>query len=595
MVYILTFYYFCAMRWLLLIIFFSVYQLGGCVTREQFFHWKPVCPSADSLVILLESDTYNGLSYGKRLAVVHSLYTLAAVNPHLPVLKSRAQYWNARLLISKSELDSALCLVHSGVQLLDTLSYCYDYERFLSLEAMINLKKGNWTNYYNKMKKLEMYYEKEKDAIMLASTYINIGNYLKDIEEHERALEYLSKADSLYEVNKLDKYRIKNHLNLSNVLYSTGQKDKAISLLLNLLDEPEAKKDTVFYINVLFSIHNQTENIENADKYAERAYRLSSVLKNDFLQAKAAVVKGENLYKKNEKDSALFYYKYALEYARQSNNYDFILPALRGVINVYSSRRIWDSAFAYQQEYISIRDSLNQIKNVFLVNQMEAQIAQKRYESELAQAEKDMLMHKRIINSLVIFGILIILFVWYVFETLRNKEKVKKQLKILENKEIAARLKNEQLRNEHFQLEIDAQNKELASNALMVSEKNRLLDQLVSRIEAMRKEGNMSEKNAAELVGQIKGDLVPQDDWIYFKLHFEKVHPDFFSKLKEVCTDLSEGELRLCAYIRIGIENKQIAQMLSVQPDTVKTSRYRIRRKLKLRQEDSLEDFLRSI
>ena len=226
---------------------------------------------------------------------------------------------------------------------------------------------------------------------------------------------------------------------------------------------------------------------------------------------------------------------------------------------------------------------------------MEAQIAQKRYESELAQAEKDMLMHKRIINSLVVFGILIILFVWYVFETLRNKEKVKKQLKILENKEIAARLKNEQLRNEHFQLEIDAQNKELASNALMVSEKNRLLDQLVSRIEAMRKEGNMSEKNAAELVGQIKGDLVPQDDWIYFKLHFEKVHPDFFSKLKEVCTDLSEGELRLCAYIRIGIENKQIAQMLSVQPDTVKTSRYRIRRKLKLRQEDSLEDFLRSI
>ena len=264
-------------------------------------------------------------------------------------------------------------------------------------------------------------------------------------------------------------------------------------------------------------------------------------------------------------------------------------------VNVYSSRRIWDSAFAYQQEYISIRDSLNQIKNVFLVNQMEAQIAQKRYESELAQAEKDMLMHKRIINSLVVFGILIILFVWYVFETLRNKEKVKKQLKILENKEIAARLKNEQLRNEHFQLEIDAQNKELASNALMVSEKNRLLDQLVSRIEAMRKEGNMSEKNAAELVGQIKGDLVPQDDWIYFKLHFEKVHPDFFSKLKEVCTDLSEGELRLCAYIRIGIENKQIAQMLSVQPDTVKTSRYRIRRKLKLRQEDSLEDFLRSI
>ena len=71
--------------------------------------------------------------------------------------------------------SSLRCSVVGYIELL------YDYERFLSLEAMINLKKGNWTNYYNKMKKLEMYYEKEKDAIMLASTYINIGNYLKDM------------------------------------------------------------------------------------------------------------------------------------------------------------------------------------------------------------------------------------------------------------------------------------------------------------------------------------------------------------------------------------------------------------------------------
>ena len=57
---------------------------------------------------------------------------------------------------------------------------------------------------------------------------------------------------------------------------------------------------------------------------------------------------------------------------------------------------------------------------------------------------------------------------------------------------------------------------------------------------------------------------------------------------------ITEGELRLCAYIRTGMENKHIAQMLSLQPESVKKNRYRLRQKLNLGKE-SLEDFLRGI
>ena len=89
----------------------------------------------------------------------------------------------------------------------------------------------------------------------------------------------------------------------------------------------------------------------------------------------------------------------------------------------------------------------------------------------------------------------------------------------------------------------------------------------------------------------LKGD----DEWNRFKIHFEKVHPDFFNKLKSESNELTENDLRLCAYIKIGMRAKDIAAMLSVSPASVNTNRYRLRRKLGLTKEDSLDDYIRKI
>ena len=79
------------------------------------------------------------------------------------------------------------------------------------------------------------------------------------------------------------------------------------------------------------------------------------------------------------------------------------------------------------------------------------------------------------------------------------------------------------------------------------------------------------------------------------KLHFDSVHPDFFRKLKKLSAELTENDLRLCAYIRIGLRAKQIAEMLSVSPDSVNSNRYRLRKKFGLQRGDSLDDFIRRI
>lgn len=92
------------------------------------------------------------------------------------------------------------------------------------------------------------------------------------------------------------------------------------------------------------------------------------------------------------------------------------------------------------------------------------------------------------------------------------------------------------------------------------------------------------------------GDSLKNDDeWQRFKLHFDSVHPNFFVKLKKISGKLTENDLRLCAYINIGMRAKQIAEMLSVSPDSINTNRYRLRKKLGLQRGESLDEYIRNI
>jgi DNA-binding CsgD family transcriptional regulator len=73
------------------------------------------------------------------------------------------------------------------------------------------------------------------------------------------------------------------------------------------------------------------------------------------------------------------------------------------------------------------------------------------------------------------------------------------------------------------------------------------------------------------------------------------VHKDFFTNLKKKYPDLSSGELRLSALIRLNLNLKESATLLNIAPDSVKTARHRLRKKLNLPEDSNLTDYLMTI
>jgi DNA-binding CsgD family transcriptional regulator len=94
---------------------------------------------------------------------------------------------------------------------------------------------------------------------------------------------------------------------------------------------------------------------------------------------------------------------------------------------------------------------------------------------------------------------------------------------------------------------------------------------------------------------QIKTKLNLSDDWDQIKIHFEKVHPDFFTRIKEDYPDLTVNDLKLCAYSKLKFSNKEIGRLLNINASSVQVSRYRLKKKMNISEETNFEDFIHDL
>ena len=139
-------------------------------------------------------------------------------------------------------------------------------------------------------------------------------------------------------------------------------------------------------------------------------------------------------------------------------------------------------------------------------------------------------------------------------------------------------------------------NRQLSSNYLVNDAKNKFLsihkekiDQLINKPVASIKK--QLQKISDELEKHNKNEYQYQ----LFKVHFEEVHPLFFKKLHALNQELTENNLKLLAFLKMGFNNTEIAFLMNVSLSSIKKHIQRLKQKLKIDAEDSLREFVFSI
>jgi ligand-binding sensor domain-containing protein/DNA-binding CsgD family transcriptional regulator len=150
------------------------------------------------------------------------------------------------------------------------------------------------------------------------------------------------------------------------------------------------------------------------------------------------------------------------------------------------------------------------------------------------------------------------------------------------------------LQNDKLETEVHFKNKQLASATMHLVERGKLISKLKEELaNLLKRPDNLPVKNEFKDIMRMLADAEKSDeDWEHFSIHFDQVHSNFLTNLKTKFPQLSATDLKLCAYLRINLSSKEIAQLMNISLKGVEISRYRLRKKLEIPTEINLYDFL---
>lgn len=153
------------------------------------------------------------------------------------------------------------------------------------------------------------------------------------------------------------------------------------------------------------------------------------------------------------------------------------------------------------------------------------------------------------------------------------------------------------LQNASLEGELQFKNRELATVTMHFVERGGMLNSIREELLTVIKRLNIPNlSHEFRSVFRMLNDTEKSDDdWYRFALHFDQVHNNFLSNLKVKYPQLSPTDLKLCAYLRLNLSSKEIAQLLNISLKGVEVSRYRLRKKLNLATEVNLHDFLMEV
>lgn len=181
----------------------------------------------------------------------------------------------------------------------------------------------------------------------------------------------------------------------------------------------------------------------------------------------------------------------------------------------------------------------------------------------------------------------------------REEEEKKRKVLELELEQIKLKQEKEQISKDKAQLEEDViqKSKELANYTMLLVKKRELLTEMHEDLKILKESTKQStpRQMVRDLIKKITSNLQNEEHIQVFEANFERVHHQFFSKLKSTFADLSPKELQLCAFVRMNLTNKEIASISNISVRGVETARYRLRKRLGMSHEQDMAAFLEKL
>lgn len=203
-------------------------------------------------------------------------------------------------------------------------------------------------------------------------------------------------------------------------------------------------------------------------------------------------------------------------------------------------------------------------------------------ENELAKQISDLQIQRQnqtIVAVAVLLALSVLGFLWN-RSRLQNKLKLQELTNQIAQQEVV--LKTSEFETEKERLQVYAQQL-LTTNQSLQQKKEQLEQQLT--------EDHQRRSEIDDLLQKLRESISTENDWTAFRLYFDRAYPSFFEEFRNTTDlDLTISEQRLLSLMKINLTNKEIANALNIQRDSVVRAKIRLKEKLGLAEIKQLED-----
>ncbi|MBN2669027.1 MAG: tetratricopeptide repeat protein [Bacteroidales bacterium] len=433
-----------------------------------------------------------------------------------------------------------------------------------------------------------------KNDILTSKIYNELGLVFQGVRDYEQSLLYFNKFLEIQKELK-DTAEIAGAFSNISLIYLSKEKYDSSLFFSNL--SLKLRKKIGQESTIPISMHNIGEayfgmgQFQEALDYFEQTKVLYKNLKNEYqiFHLNYSII---NVL------LALNDYSKALKIIHENKT---ILNKISGIYNkqlllksqykYYKATNNSNQALYYFELFNQLSDSIQgaEIKEKLINLQVVYNLKEKNETIKLlSEREKNLELEKKnknknifILISILFLAALTILFLLTRIK-LRNRN-----IEIL-NLNIEKQKTNEKL----LKSDIDLKNKQLVSyalNKIKYNDQIKEIDKIVSE----------NKNDIPHLIKAVKASLKTNEhndeEWNKFKTHFEEINQQFYYKLKQHSYNLTSNDYKICALIKINFNIKEMASFLNISPDSVKTARHRLRKKLNLSNEQDLHTFIQNI
>ncbi len=410
-------------------------------------------------------------------------------------------------------------------------------------------------NYEKAKEYYNLAYEKalaSKDLVLQKKCLINLGSINSSLQDFENAEVLMLKS---LDINISKELNYSTYANLGNLKIRQKRYKEAIPFLIKATDQDPDNIDSEE--NLMYLIKAKTAL-------------------NDFIDIKPLIQR------------AIIYINQTTALRAKSN-------MIMSLSNYYKKSGDYKTALKYHTTFLDMYEKIKEKQRDQIVYNLETNYKTEKTKQELKalKQEQELLKQKqriKILGFALMLSIFVLLLFFLWFKNIKRKKLYKQSLEIKdqENEITQLKLENEENKNEHYA-------HELHQFMQLMKAKNDQIKELQLKLKDFPEQIEIESEFKAKIHHLYTTTILTDDDWKTFRTIFDQVHPKFIQNLSKHFPSTSSGDLKMGSMLKLNLSNAEISSIFGISPESVRKNKYRFRKKLDFKTDETLQDFINQL